>query len=368
MSPLNALEFPALPKDESLEDDFGALGQIPAMVRIDALRKYSDVVKRLGGSPDSLLSKAQIDPASLNNPHAVIPYRSLVLLLERSAAELDCPDFGMRFAALQSGIKVLGPLEFLMCNSNSVREAFQLCKKYCPQVYSTASRTVYKAGYIPDTVFLHFQILVNRLPHHPQSVERALLLVQNCALKISKGRVRALEIWLAHQPLSPPSVYFEYFGTQVRFGQAMNGLLFRNQDLDLPIPDVDPQVHELTMDFIEHQYPQSPSILSTRVRSIIELMLLDGNCTYIRVASALSMHPRTLQRRLQAEGGSFDTIKDSVRRDIALRFLKQTSVPLIRIARMLGYSETSALCRSCHRWFGSSPNQIRNGETPVLSA
>jgi AraC-like DNA-binding protein len=80
------------------------------------------------------------------------------------------------------------------------------------------------------------------------------------------------------------------------------------------------------------------------------------------------MHPRTLQRRLQAEGGSFDTIKDSVRRDIALRFLKQTSVPLIRIARMLGYSETSALCRSCHRWFGSSPNQIRNGETPVLSA
>jgi AraC-like DNA-binding protein len=40
-------------------------------------------------------------------------------------------------------------------------------------------------------------------------------------------------------------------------------------------------------------------------------------------------------------------------------------MPLIRIARLLGYSETSALSRSCHRWFSASPSQLRAGVAPI---
>jgi AraC-like DNA-binding protein len=87
---------------------------------------------------------------------------------------------------------------------------------------------------------------------------------------------------------------------------------------------------------------------------------LAGNCTHNGVASMLGMHPRALQRRLRAEGESFEAIKDSVRREIALRYLKQSSLPLIRVARLLGYSETSALSRSCYRWFSASPRQLRD--------
>jgi AraC-like DNA-binding protein len=62
---------------------------------------------------------------------------------------------------------------------------------------------------------------------------------------------------------------------------------------------------------------------------------------------------------LRAEGESFEAIKDSVRRQIALRYLRESSIPLIRVARLLGYSETSALSRSCYRWFSASPKQLR---------
>jgi AraC-like DNA-binding protein len=79
----------------------------------------------------------------------------------------------------------------------------------------------------------------------------------------------------------------------------------------------------------------------------------------------LGMHPRTLQRRLRSEGESVESIKDSVRRDIALRYLTQTSMPLIRVAKALGYSETSALSRSCYRWFALSPRQLRGGARPT---
>jgi AraC-like DNA-binding protein len=335
-----------------------------AMVRVDALRKFPEVVTRLGGDPLALLAKVQIDPAVLNNRHAVIPYRSLVYLLERAAVELACPDFGMRLAFAQGGIKVLGPLEFAMRNSRTLREAFRYCAAH-PQVYSTGSTMRFEDRDAADALFMRYEILVARLPNHPQMVERALLLTQNTALDISNGETRAYEVWFTHEPLSSLSVYSEYFRATVRFGQDVSGLFFTHRDLDAPIANADSQIYELTTDFIEHRFPSADSILSTRVRTIVERLLLEGDCTYNSVAMMLGMHPRTLQRRLRTEGESFESIKDGVRRDIALRYLQNSPMPLIRIAKMLGYSETSALSRSCYRWFSASPRQLRAGAVAI---
>ena len=100
--------------------------------------------------------------------------------------------------------------------------------------------------------------------------------------------------------------------------------------------------------------------LSARVRLIIARLLVEGNCTYKRAACTLGLHPRTLQRRLRQEGESFEAIKDSVRREVALRYLQQPDVSLVRVTEILGYSETSVLSRSCHRWFCASPRRLRN--------
>lgn len=331
-----------------------------ATVRVDGLRKFPELVTRLGGNPRALLTKSQIDPTVLHNRHAVIPYRSLVMLLERAAHELDCPDFGMRLAMAQDGLKVLGPLEFAMRNSSTIREAFQYCASH-PQVYSTASQMRFETGRAPDALFLRFEILLHRLPPHAQAIERALLLTQLVALDISRDRTRAHEIWFTHDPLVPEERYRECFGVNVRFRQPVNGLLFANSELDVPIPNIDAQLYELTADFIEHRFPSASAPLSTRVRTLIERLLIEGDCNYGSVSSTLGMHPRSLQRRLRVENESFESIKDSVRRDVALRYLKQSSLPLIRVAKLLGYSETSALSRSCYRWFSASPRQLRSG-------
>jgi len=335
-----------------------------AMVRVDALRKFPEVVTQLGGNPRSLLAKVQIDPTILNNRHAVIPYRSLVQILEQTSIELACPDFGMRLAAAQGGIKVLGPLEYAMRNSRTMREAFRYCSDHI-QVYSTASRMQFEERRDRDMLFLRFDILLARLPSHRQIVERALLLTQHTALNISSGNVRAKEIWFAHQPMSSPALYSEYFGAEVRFGQSADGLFFANEDLDALIPNIDSRIYELTTDFIEHRFPSVDSVLSNQVRTIIERRMVEGDCTYNSAAAMLGMHPRTLQRRLRSEGVTFEMIRDRVRRDLALRYLQNSSLPLIRIAKLLGYSETSALSRGCYRWFSVSPQQLRERSVDI---
>jgi AraC-like DNA-binding protein len=100
--------------------------------------------------------------------------------------------------------------------------------------------------------------------------------------------------------------------------------------------------------------------LSARVRVLITQHLVEGNCTCKHVAAALGLHPRTLQRRLRQESESFEAIKDSVRRDVALRYLQQPDISLVQVTEMLGYSETSVLSRSCLRWFSASPRRLRN--------
>lgn len=329
------------------------------IVRADALRNFAPLVTSLGGNASSLLRKARIDPAILDNRNAVISYRAMVQVLERAALELRCPDFGMRLALAQEGMKILGPLDVAMRNSQTVGEAFRYCADHV-QAYSTATQIRIESMPVEHGIFMRFEILLARLPHQRQAVEHALLLTQHVAQSISGGHTSAREIWFTHEPMVPLSTYQTNFNAVLRFGQRMSGLFFQDRDFDMLIPGTDPQLYEIATAFIDHRFPKAAMTLSTRARAVINRCLADGICTHEYVASVIGLHPRTLQRRLREEGTTFEEIKDGVRRDVALRCLKQRSIPLTRVAEILGYSETSVLSRSCYRWFARSPRQLRS--------
>jgi len=329
------------------------------IVRADALRNFTGLVTGLGGDALSLLRKARIDPAVFENRNAVISYRAMVQLLEHAALELQYPDFGMRLALAQEGMKVLGPLDVAMRNSQTIGEAFRYCAEHV-QAYSTATQIRIENMPAENGIFMRFDILLARLPHQRQAMEHALLLTQHVTQSISGGHARAREIWFTHEPMSPLSTYRANFNAVLRFGQRMNGLFFHERDFDMPIPGTDPQLYEIATSFIDHRFPRAAMTLSARARAVINRCLADGSCTHEYVASVIGLHPRTLQRRLREEGTTFEEIKDGVRRDVALRCLKQRSIPLVRVAEILGYSETSVLSRSCYRWFARSPRQLRN--------
>ena len=84
------------------------------------------------------------------------------------------------------------------------------------------------------------------------------------------------------------------------------------------------------------------------------------NCTNDRIATALHLHPRTMHRRLDAEGTSFQQIKDEVRRDVMLYYLQQTQLEFALISERLGFAEQAVMTRSCNRWFSASPTKLRS--------
>ena len=95
-----------------------------------------------------------------------------------------------------------------------------------------------------------------------------------------------------------------------------------------------------------------------RVRDLIR-DALPASLSQDEVAKRLHMSPRTLHRRLDEEGASFRSIKEALRRDIALARLTKTRQPIARVAADLGYADTSAFYRAFTSWTGLSPELYR---------
>lgn len=78
------------------------------------------------------------------------------------------------------------------------------------------------------------------------------------------------------------------------------------------------------------------------------------------MAKTLHMSERTLNRKLKAQGTSYQTLLDDVRQELAVWYLQQTEMPVEAIAERLGYRDTSNFSRTCKRWFGVTPRAIRD--------
>jgi AraC-like DNA-binding protein len=99
--------------------------------------------------------------------------------------------------------------------------------------------------------------------------------------------------------------------------------------------------------------------LVERVRALIKDELSGGNASLERIADSLSMSGRTLQRKLRDHGTSHQELLDQMRRDLAMRYLREPDLAICEVAYLLGFSESSALHRAFKRWTGKTPNEFR---------
>jgi AraC-like DNA-binding protein len=107
--------------------------------------------------------------------------------------------------------------------------------------------------------------------------------------------------------------------------------------------------------------------LVAQLRRALRILLLGGRSSGDEVAQILSMHRRTLNRRLRAQGITFQQILDEVRFEAARQLLHTTSLPLTDIAVSLGYTESSAFSRAFQRWSGTAPARTRSREQTELN-
>jgi AraC-like DNA-binding protein len=327
------------------------------MVRTQSLRGYPELVGDLGGNAGRLLRRSGIDPVDLNQLTAFIGFQNLIDLLERSAHDLECPDFGLRLAERQD-VGILGTLGVAMRYSATVGQAIQCASKYI-DVYNAAIAFRPTTGERRGEAWLVFTSLVKLAPHWAQTAEHGIGLASRIMTMLSEGRCHLRQVRLPHAAVAPERSYYSRFAGPLHFRAGTLALVYSSRDLDLPISGNNRELHELATSYLARQLPGEQTSFTAQVRQAIEALLGTGTCGYREVAGALYMHPRTLQRRLRDEGTTFEAIKDETRRELATRYLSHPDVPLNQVSALLDYSEESAFGRSCRRWFRSTPHDVR---------
>jgi AraC-like DNA-binding protein len=328
-----------------------------AMVRVQAVRGYRELVAERGGDAVRLLRAAKIKRSVFDQPASFISFPAVVELLERSASDLACPDFGLCLAERQD-IGILGPLAVAMRYSATVGDAMGCASKYI-HVYNAAIGFSVRADNRNDQALLVFEIVADHAHRCAQMVEHGVGLTCRILNMLSAGRSHVDQIWLPHAAVASRATYRRHLGAPVEFSAPRAALAIDRGDLALRVGEHNEELRGLAVDYLNVHFPARNTSLPLQVRMVIERLLGTGSCGYTEVAEALSMHPRTLQRRLRDEGTTFEDIKDEARRDLAQRYLTQPDVTLAQVTTLLDYSGQSALTRSCQRWFHTTPRGLR---------
>ncbi|MBY8978291.1 AraC family transcriptional regulator ligand-binding domain-containing protein [Rhodobacteraceae bacterium NNCM2] len=101
---------------------------------------------------------------------------------------------------------------------------------------------------------------------------------------------------------------------------------------------------------------------SLRVRTYLSQTEWDkANLT--GAASAMHMTPRTLIRKLEADGTTFQAIKDALRRDIAIRHLQTGQQSIEAIAHEVGFPSAANFHKAFQRWTGNTPKSYRRTQS-----
>jgi AraC-like DNA-binding protein len=89
------------------------------------------------------------------------------------------------------------------------------------------------------------------------------------------------------------------------------------------------------------------------------VLLIERRASGDALAQILSMHRRTLNRRLQAQGTTFQRQLDEVRMVVARELLLHTNSSIEEIAEALCYADVSAFMHAFRRWTSTTPARFR---------
>ncbi|WP_428311502.1 AraC family transcriptional regulator [Hydrocarboniphaga sp.] len=336
---------------------------MPTLIRSHVLTGYRALVGELGGNAGELLRRFGIHATESELVTSLVPYVSVMRLFETTAAELGCVDFGLRLSRSQ-GLENLGPLALLVANCKTVREGLATIGRYMP-TYSPAV-VIALEDCDADTVQLVYDINLRVVggSRRQQKAEFSIGVAMNVLRLLIGDRFKPEAVLFRHDTLQPAGLYRRHLGAPARFGQSVNAILFDRRHLDQPLAMGDRRmrgmVDEYLQPLIETQLPK----MEQQVEQMIARLLPTQQCRLERVAEQLSMHPRTLQRHLDASGRVFERMVDEVRRERALEYLANPRMTISQVSGLVGYSEQSTFTRACRRWFEQSPRAVRQRLQP----
>jgi AraC-like DNA-binding protein len=305
----------------------------------------------LGADPSRVLESAGLSADSLSNPRNRIDYGAFGRLFAHGARETGHDQFGLMVGRMYR-LESVGLLGEVVRNCATLGEALRLLTVH-QHINSAGGMTfMLKRGAAVD---LGHAIYYPGVEGVDQISDACLAAGFNYGRELVGPGWRPTQVFLPHSAPRSSVVYRQFFGTQPQFNADMCAMRFPAYWLDHPVVGASEERKQRALAAAE---AMDPGIVMRAYRGL-RTLLMSGKCSGDDLAQLLSLHRRTLNRRLEAAGTTFQAVLDHVRFEVARQLLLHTNQCMDDVAAALGYSAVAPFMRSFRRWSGETPGRWR---------
>jgi AraC-like DNA-binding protein len=163
------------------------------------------------------------------------------------------------------------------------------------------------------------------------------------------------------QPRPHAKTIERHFGCRVICGARRNAIVFRASDAPRPFVTRNAELLAMLAPQFEEELKQEngDENFVERIRIAIQQKLTGRRPNVEDIADVLHISSRTLQRRLQDQGSSFQRVLEEARHQLARHYLNNSVLELNEAAYLLGYEDGNSFVRAFRNWEGVPPSRWR---------
>jgi AraC-like DNA-binding protein len=312
-------------------------------------------LRALGIDGDEVVRLANLPREVLSDPHARLPVEMILRLWEAAVRVSGDPSIGLRVGEqVHSG--AFGSFEYLLRNSETVQkllvraaEFMRLIDDSCLLEVSEHEGTATLRVTRTDGYF------------HPQAEVECFFAACRALQQREWPGAAISAVTFTERCPTEVATYVRYFGCGVRFEREHNQIQFPASLLGDAPHHADPNLGLVLEEYARHlltKLPEGAPLVNAMRRLLLE-QLGHGPPSLALVARTLHLSERTLRRRLDAEGTSYQIVLDELRQSLAYQYVGKSRAGFEDIAARLGYSDAGTFLRAFRRWSGTTPAQFR---------
>ena len=322
----------------------GPVAAVPALLQI-----YAD------DPAEQILAEVGLELELFEDPENDIPFVTVGRLLNLCAKRTGLPHFGLLLGQ-QGDLEKLGQFGELAIYAPTVESALHgMILHTCSNDRGGVPTLTSKNG----VAKLGYAIYVPMHEGASQIYNTSITIIYNLLRSMCGESFTATEVRFSRSRPSDIKPYETFFQAPLIFEADEDAIVFSDHWLKKSLPGSNIEQHndvlkrltiiesEMGIDFIEE------------LHMILRPLVVSQCSSTEHVARMLSLHPRTLNRRLEDCGTTLRHIIGEIRYEIAKQLLADSNMSVIAISTLLGYADASVFTRAFRRWSGMTPTAWR---------
>ena len=297
-----------------------------------------------------------LDPLKLDDPQARYPLDRIRALWRMADAHFPNPCWGLTAGELwrPTDFHALG---YAFLASATLASAFKRMERY----YRILNQDLLIQSATTQDTFSILYAVPSDTPDPPPLQDcRSSVILRMCR-DVYGEEFRFREVQLAHPWRA--CGYEAHFGCPVRYDADRPGFTFSLDVMRRPLPAKNRDLaweSDRILQGAERRLTDNSTI--GRVRRAVLEGLPSGKPSAQDVARALAVSPRTLQRKLQEDGTTYQAVLDAVRKELAQQYIRSGEYDLLEITYLTGFANPPAFSRAYKKWTGRTPGEDRTAD------